>query len=294
MLRDGFVVLGFRLAWAVVPRLPHRLAVALFDLLADLAWLRNGRGVRRLQGNLARVAGLPVSAPASRALCRRGLRSYARYWRQMFALDPKQAGQIDALLRVEGREHLDAALAEGRGVVLAATHSGNWDVVGAWCARTYGEATAVAERLRPEALFDAFVRARSAFGIEILPHQGGPRPVSQVLQERLRAGGLIGLVCDRDLSRRGVEVQFLGATARMAAGPAALARNTGAALVPVGIWHEGERTVFHIHPALSIAADDDVETITQRIADVFAADIVRHPEDWHMLQRVWVDGMVPR
>ena len=109
-----------------------------------------------------------------------------------------------------------------------------------------------------------------------------------VLLERLREGRLVGLVCDRDLSERGVEVQFLGRTARMAAGPAALARNTGAALIPVGIWYEGEHVVVHFHEPLECAPEEAVPEITQRIADVFAQDIAAHPQDWHMLQRVWI------
>lgn len=285
-MSERLVLLAFRTAWALVPRLPDQLARAAFRVLSDLAWLRNGKGVRRLATNLSRVTGL--TGEPLRALTRRGMRSYGRYWCEMFQLSGWSQTEFDRRLRVEGKEHLDVALVNG-GAILAATHSGNWDLPGAWFGRTYGRATSVGERLKPEALFDTFVAARAKQGIEILPHVGGERPPFTVLLERLRAGGLIGLVCDRDLSRRGVEVQFFGATARMAAGPALLARSTGCALLPVGVWNDGDQVVLRIHPPLPVAADDEAEVVMQRVADVFAGDIAAHPEDWHMLQRVWID-----
>ena len=287
---DRLTVLAFRAAWAVLPRLPETISVPLFNLLSDLAWLHNGSDVHRLQANLARVTGLDPASDAARQLARRAMRSYGRYWREMFSLSAWSSAEIDRRLRIVGKEHLDAALATGRGVVLAGTHSGNWDLPGLWAGRTYGRVTTVAERLKPEELFDAFVEMRSAHGLEIVPHRGGPRAPFAVLLERLRTGGIVALVSDRDLSARGVEVQFFGATARMAAGPAALARGTGAALLPVAVWNDGSTVVLQIHAPLPVRADESVESICQRIADVFAVDIAAHVEDWHMMQHVWIGG----
>lgn len=286
---ERLTVLAFRLGWACTPRIPEAFAIRLFDVLADLAWLRHGPGVRRLQSNLSRVTGLAQDDIDLRDVSRRALRSYARYWREMFSLGAWSELEVSQRLRVVGKERLDAALAQGDGVVLAATHSGNWDLPAAWGGRVYGRATTVAERLRPVSLFDEFAKRREHFGIEVLPHEGGVRPPFGILLERLRAGGLVALVSDRDLSDRGVEVDFFGRRARMAAGPAALARATGAALLPVAVWNEGPQVVFSIHERIPVTRQDPVETITQRLADVFADDIAAHPEDWHMLQRVWVE-----
>lgn len=281
-------VLAFRAAWVALPRMPEELAKAVFDLLSDLAWRHNGGDVRRLQSNLARVTGLAPGSPELRRLTRRAMRSYGRYWREMFSLSAWTDAELQRRLRVVGQHHLDEALAQGRGAVLAGTHSGNWDLPGLWAGRTYGRITTVAERLKPEELFDAFVAKRTAYGAEIIPHLGGPRAPFAILLERLRAGGLVALVSDRDLAERGVEVEFFGATARMAAGPAALARATGAALLPVGIWNDGPTAVLEIHEPIAAGKDDTVEVVCQRVADVFAADIAAHVEDWHMLQRVWI------
>lgn len=283
-------MLAFRAAWAALPRAPEWVSVRLFNVLSDLAWLHNGTDVHRLQSNLARVTGLDPESDALRQLTRRAMRSYGRYWREMFVLSAWTEAEVGHRLRVLGKQHLDTALAAGNGVVLAGTHSGNWDLPGLWAGRTYGRITTVAERLKPEALFDAFVAKRSAYGLEIIPHKGGPRAPFAVLLERLRAGGIVALVSDRDLSERGVTVEFFGASARMAAGPAALARATGAPLLPVGVWNDGATVVLNIHEPLTVAPDDTVQLVCQRLADVYAADIAAHAEDWHMLQRVWIGG----
>lgn len=285
---DRLTVFAFRAAWAALPRTPEVLATFIFNLLSDLAWLHNGSDVQRLQTNLARVTGRDPASDEVRQLTRRALRSYGRYWREMFSLSAWSQADIEQRLRVIGKEHLDAAVASGRGAVLAGTHSGNWDLPGLWAGREYGRVTTVAERLKPEELFDAFVEKRSAHGLEIVPHRGGARSPFAILLERVRAGGIVALVSDRDLSERGVEVQFFGATARMAAGPAALARGTGAALMPVAVWNDGPTVVLHIHAPLQVTPDDTVEDVCQRIADVFASDIAAHAEDWHMMQRVWI------
>ena len=283
-------VFAFRVAWALIPRIPESVATRIFDALFDVLWLRNDKGVRRLQANLARVTGLPIESESLRALTRDGMRSYGRYWREMFSLSSWSDEEISRRLRIEGLEYLDQALAEGRGVMLAATHSGNWDLPGLWAGRRFGRVTTVAERLKPESLFDEFVARRTAYGAEILPHEGGAQQPFRVLLERLRAGGIVALVSDRDLTDRGIDVNFFGATARMAAGPAALARTTGAALLPVAVWNDGPVVVLTIHERLAIGSDMAVADICQRLADVFARDIAAHPQDWHMLQRVWVEG----
>ncbi len=272
-----------------MPRLPDGLTARAFDVVADLAWLRNGTGVRQLQANLARVTGLPVDDEALRALTRRGMRSYLRYWQGLFAGGTWDVAAVDRRFTVIGREHLDAALATGKGVVAAGPHSGNWDLAGAWVSRHYGHATSVAEALEPVELFEWFTATRARYGLEILPHRGGARPALRVLLERLRSGGIVALVSDRDLSKRGVPVTFFGAQTRMAGGPAALALQTGAALLPAILYSEGRRTICELHPPLAIGPDDDVASVTQRLAAHFEQDIAAHPADWHMLQCVWTD-----
>lgn len=293
-MRDRLVISAFEFAWRWLPRIPEPIARRVFSVLADLAWVANGRGVRQLQRNLARVTSRDVDD--ARDLARQGLRSYAEYWRVLFQSGRWGAQQRNARVTWHYRERVDAARAVGRGVILVASHSGNWDLAGSVVAPALGGVTTVAERLQPDALFDLFVAHRKGYGLEILPHRGGPRPALEVLQERLEAGGVVALVSDRDLSRRGVEVSFFDRPARMAAGPASLAIATGAAVVPCAVWSDGSHCHVLAHQPLAIdtSGPDAVQRITQQIADVFARDIAAHPTDWHMLQPVFVEDLERR
>ena len=286
-MKDRLLVWAFRTAWSRLPKVSESRAALVARLLADLIWIRNGPGVRQLQENLAHV--VPVTGQQLRDLTREALRKYADYWRVLFQLSGWDEERILQQVVIHHRERLDAALAEGRGVVVASTHSGNWDLAGIAVARTFGGITSVGERLRPDELFDTFVAHRTPYGIEIIPHRGGARPAFEILKERLAAGRLVGLVSDRDLSRRGVDVDFFDGRARMAAGPAALAVATGAILMPAALWVEGGTVHILVHQPLPIPADDPnvIANLTQRLADVFARDIAAHPTDWHMLQPIW-------
>ena len=174
---------------------------------------------------------------------------------------------------------------------------GNWDHAGAWGTLVGAPVTTVAERLKPEELFERFVEFREGLGMEILPLTGGGNDVFRTLVARAREGRLVPLLADRDLTATGIEVSFFGATAKMPSGPAALAVTSGAALLPVTIWYEGRepdhsiviRWHDEVRPPDGLVGRDRVAAMMQQVADAFAESIAAHPEDWHMLQRVWVD-----
>ena len=273
--------------WALVRALPEPVALRLFRAGADLAHRRGGKAVDRLRSNLVRVAPDRDADELTRA----ALRSYARYWCEVFRLPVTPTERVVAGMHAVNEERFREAVADQRGVVLALPHSGNWDHAGAWCGATGVPFTTVAERLKPESLFDRFVEFRESLGMEVLPLTGGDRPPFEVLVERLEAGGTLCLLADRDLSARGIDVEFFGATARMPAGPATLALRTGARLVPVTLSFlpDGWQVVFHDEVEHS-----DVATMTQSVADAFARGIAASPEDWHMLQRLWLDDLDPR
>ncbi|MCK9895490.1 phosphatidylinositol mannoside acyltransferase [Frankia sp. AgB32] len=276
---------AYATGWRGVRLLPEPVAATAFRLGADVAWRRDGRGVRRLRANLSRVA--PAGADLDR-LTRAAMRSYARYWLEVFRLADLDIERIVRRMRVADEHLLRASHARGAGTVLALPHMGNWEQAGAWLAASGIPFTTVAERLRPESLFERFVAFRTALGMEVIPLTGGESPPFDLLAQRLRAGGALCLLADRDLSRSGVPVEFFGATATMPAGPAALALATGATLLPVTLWFDRDGWSARIHPAV---APTDVPTMTQGLADAFAAGITAHPADWHMLQRVWRDDL---
>jgi KDO2-lipid IV(A) lauroyltransferase len=299
-MRDRLTVLLFTAGWRLVRFLPARPAYLLFSLIAEFAWLRQGRGVHQLEKNLARV--VPDASPMRlKALSRKGMHSYLRYWCDAFRLPDWSSDYILATCRAEGDEAVREYLASGRGVVMALSHSGNWDHAGAWSTLALSRVTTVAERLRPEELFQRFLVFRQRLGMEILPLGDN---VFGHLVRVLRTGGFVPLLADRDLSATGVPVDMFGEQARMATGPATLAYVTGAALFPVSLRYErlpaGSParwgTVVHFHPEVVVPDGGErgkkIASMTQSCADALALGITAHPQDWHMLQRVFVADWV--
>ena len=300
----------FGLAWRVGRRAPESVVRIAGALVADVAWLRHGRSVRRLESNLRHVRP-ELSRRQLRALSRAGMRSYMRYYGEAFTLSALTSAQLAARVRTIGEDGLRRALDQGERVVIAIGHQGNWDLAGAWATQYLASVTTVAERLEPEEVFQEFLAFREGLGMTIFPLTGG----RDVFRELLRAvgsgsgAGLVPLVADRDLTHRGIEVSLFGAPARVAAGPAALAVSTGAPLFAASIWYErlvGERRrragspwgiVVAFRPVESAPASlpraERVVVTTQAWVDEVAAGIAAHPEDWHMLQRVFVADLDP-
>lgn len=289
------VELGYLAGWRLIRAVPRPVAAAAFRAGADRAHRRDGRGATRLAANLRRVVGPDVSEAELAALTRQGLRSYARYWMEAFRLPSLSREEILRSFRLERHELLGADVAAGRGAVVALPHAGNWDAAGAWVAAMGWPMTTVMERLKPEGVYERFLAFRERLGMHILPAHGGSRPPLEVLTERLGAGHVVPLLADRDLSARGVPVTFFGAPTRMPAGPALLALRTGAPLYVASLWFEPDIACARLAGPLPLPEPDSgpldqrVRTLTQQIADRFAAGIARHPQDWHMLQRMWPD-----
>ena len=286
----------YGLGWSTVKKLPEPVAVRLGRTIADLAWKRRGKGVRRLESNYARV--VPDASPERLAeLSRAGMRSYLRYWMESFRLPAWSPERIRTGFDPKDVHHLTDGIASDRGVILALPHLANWDLAGAWVTtKLETPFTTVAERLKPETLYDRFVAYREGLGMEVLPHSGGT--AFGTLARRLRDGGLVCLVAERDLSASGVEVKFFGEATRMPAGPALLAQQTGALLLPVTLWYDDSPVMQgRVHPPVEVPESGDraekTSVMTQALADAFATGIADHPEDWHMLQRLWLADLDP-
>jgi lauroyl/myristoyl acyltransferase len=292
--RDRLVEFGFAAAWRVVRALPLPLARAAFTAAADRAYQGNGPGTQRLRRNLRRVAGPQMPEAELEELVRAGLRSYARYWMEAFRLPSRSRAQFIADFRLDQYDELAAVLEKGNGAILALPHVGNWDAAAAFLVSKGHRLITVAERLKPEGVFDQFVAYREKLGMEVVPLTGGQRAPLDVLAEKAADGYAVALLADRDLSARGVEVRFFGGRTRMPPGPALLALSTGAPLYAADLWFSAEQTVCRITPIPMPdpgegALDARIRVVTQRLADAFEAGIAEHPQDWHMLQKVWLD-----
>lgn len=283
--KEGAVAFGYILGWKAFGRLPASIAHRIGEFAARKA-SNNGEGPPQLRKNLARVVGCsPAEVPSSLVLD--SMRSYVRYWIECFRLPYIVSPQLATKVAKGGigLDFVREAKDSGDGIIFVLTHSGNWDMAGMWLVDEIGGFTTVAERLKPESLFDAFVEFRESLGFTILPLTGGQPPMEQ-LRETLNQGGAVALLGDRDLGGRGVPVTFFGEETTMPTGSAKLAIETGARLHPVGLSFTEDGWHIHIHPRVEVT-NKSIQEIVQATATCFEEDIAAHPADWHMLQPLW-------
>lgn len=291
-MRDQLTELGFAAGWRLVRALPLPVARALFNAAADRGFKGNGPGTQRLRRNLRQVVGPAMSDAELDELVRAGLRSYARYWMEAFRLPSlKPRDHLTNFDLINGHLlHEDRKA--GRGSVVALPHAGNWDAAAAWVVANGLQLVTVAERLKPEGVFRQFIAYREKLGMEVLPLTGGQRSPIDVLCEKAQAGYTIALLAERDLSARGVEVDFFGGRTRMPPGPALVALRTGASLYASDMWFSGKQALGMLHPirpATEGSLADRARATTQLLANQFEKGIAEHPQDWHMLQKMWLN-----
>ena len=286
---DNLSAYAYFVGWRIVRWLPERTAYRLAYAAADFLTKRNGKSVARLRSNLRRTQPNITSLDLD-LLVFKAMRSYMRYWCDTFRFPDWSPERVRETVTVTNEHLLLDAITAKTGVIVTLPHAGNWDHAGAYfCAKGINLVT-VAERLKPEKLFLKFLSYRQAMGMEVLPLDGR---VLGVLAQRLRQGALVALVADRDLSRSGIDVNFFGGPSRIPAGPALLALKTDAPLITAFVSYT--ETGIHIDfnevaLATSGSEKEKVLQIVQSMAQHFEAGISAHPHDWHMLQRIWIDG----
>ncbi|MGB3686271.1 MAG: phosphatidylinositol mannoside acyltransferase [Ornithinimicrobium sp.] len=291
----------FRTGWRGTRLLPEPVAYGLFDAVALLTYRRQTRDVQAMRANYRRVRP-GLSTGDLDDLVRSGMRSYMRYWCDAFRLPDRSMSDLAAAVRCTGDEPVRADVAAGRGQVLFLGHLGNWDTAGAWATGHLAPVTTVAERLKPEQLYAEFTHFRERLGMTILPLTGEAGVFGRLVRA-VRGGAFVPLLADRDLSDTGVLVDFCGYRAAMAAGPAALAVATGAPLRPVAVHYEpmpgrgrgprAQRIVIAFGPAVTDpqtgSTGERAAAMTQACADYLAEAVRAHTQDWHMMQRVFID-----
>ena len=212
------------------------------------------------------------------AWTRRSFLNYARYWCEGARL-PHVAPDVvaDRMMVESGYEHLVRGMAAGTGVIMALPHVGSWEWGGAWLALQGYPMTSVAEPLEPPEMYEWFVEQREAMGLRIIPLGADAGPY---LLRTLRQGGLVGLLCDRDIAGNGVAVEFFGERTTMPAGPATLALRTGAPLLPTVVYSgPGKDHTAVIGPPVDLTRTGrlrvDIARVTQQVAREFETFIRR-------------------
>jgi KDO2-lipid IV(A) lauroyltransferase len=285
---DTAAVAGYKLGAALARRLPERLAVGA-AMLASVGFASAMRDRRHMVERHLRRADPTLSGRRLHRAVQEAFDSYAKYWVESFRLPYLSANEVFDGLKVEGWEHMQAGLDAGNGVIVALPHLGGWEWAGRWIADRSIPITVVVEPVQPPELFDWFVGLRSDLGMTVVPL--GPQAAPAVAKA-LKHNSVVCLVCDRDLARTGIEVEFFGERTTLPGGPATLSLRTGAPIVPVGVYFSDEyRHVGICDPPVTIdrtkSLRADVTTMTQSLAHALELQIRRAPSQWHLMQPNW-------
>jgi phosphatidylinositol dimannoside acyltransferase len=288
-VRARAVYLAYRAGADVARFLPPRPGEAAARALSRVLTVTSPARRRQVTRNLSRVTNGSLSGPALTRTVSEVFDNYARYWHELFRLPGRTVTDLETRFACEGFENIEQSQAAGRGTILALPHLGNWDVAGAWLAGRGLGATVVAEPVEPRELFDWFVGTREQLGMQVVPL--GPRAGADVLLA-LRENRVVCLLCDRDLTGDGIEVEFFGEATTLPGGPATMALRTGAALLPVGVYFRpgGGHLARILGPVPAVREGrlrDDVQRVTQLLASRFETLIRAAPEQWLMMQPNW-------
>jgi phosphatidylinositol dimannoside acyltransferase len=279
---------AYRGASTLARLLPAGVVDAGAPQLAALTALRSSERRAMVERHQRRIdPGL--AGPALRQRVREVYRSYGRYYGDSFRLPGVSPAELDARLTYDGYEQVEAARSTGTGPLLLLPHLGSWEWAAFWLTRVrHLPVTAVVERIDPPALFDWFVEFREGIGLEIVPL--GPEAGRSIVGA-IRRARVVALLCDRDITGTGVEVDFFGEKTTLPSGPAVLALRTGAQLLPSAVYDQGRIHHGVVRPPVPVerrgSFRDDVARITQLIAYELEDLIRAAPEQWHMLQPNW-------
>ena len=273
---------------SLVERLPRRLGYALAVLAARFAFVFVRSAREELEGNLRRV--LPELTPGQiRRLAWRNFRNRSKAYADLMRLPVARVEDLRPLLHVEGVEHLEAARARRRGVLVVSAHMGSWEVAAAIWSATVAPVSLFAEELEPRELYEWYRCTRARLGISVLPlTRTGLRQVLQALEQE----EMVVTAIDRDILGTGIVVDFFGSPARIPEGPAAIALRRGTPLLPVAVFRLPDDTFQAVGfpPIFAEPTGDragDIRRVTiemvRRVEDVIRA----HPDQWHMPHRIW-------
>ena len=285
--RRRLKVLGYRLAVTLAGAVPPRAAYPVLDRVADLIHRGARESHEAVEANLEHVLGQRGRrhAWAVRGVFLHVLRNYY----DTFRLPAMSDDEIRDRVVISGREHLQAALAAGRGAILVTAHVSSVALAAQALALAERGGTVVVEPIEPPELLDLMLRVRGSHGLryQVL----GPTLFAD-LTATLRRNELVFLVVDRDIGGTGVDVELFGCPARLPIGPALLALRTGAPIVPTFVSRRRDGRVDGVleRPLELTWTGDrraDLTRITRLVGGRLEYHIGRHPEQWTVLQRIW-------
>jgi len=207
----------------------------------------------------------------------------------MFFFDKPQA--LKELVTMQGRQHLDSALAGGRGVILVSAHFGNFPLLLGSLAVAGYKAGGIMKPMHDARMEKIFFKKREKFGVKTIYSQPRNLCVNNTINA-LRNNEIVFIPIDQNFGTAGVFVDFFGEKAATATGPVIFAQRTGAALVPCFIIREANdhhKIIFE--PELKLESGQDATEVIrmniQKLTNIIEAYIRRYPAEWGWIHRRW-------
>lgn len=279
----------YRLLGLVVPLIPPGLGYSVATRLGDFFYHLD-RGARtNICDNVTHILEGCHKATDDRETIVRGVfRSMAKNYYDLFRVPTLSLAEIDRLVKVEGREHVEQALSKGKGLILVSAHFGNTDIVAQVVLLWETPVVGPAEHLKPEALFQYICGLRADKGFRLIPIDGPLRELFRALQRN----EIVVLAADRDITESGIVVDFFGASARLPDGYAQLSLRTGAPIITGFSQRLPDNTfVAHLEPPLELEVtgdrDRDVRAGVEKVVAIMERYIREHPEQWVMSVPLW-------
>ena len=281
---------AFKLGLVLARILPRSLAQRLAPRIGRATVARRPDERAALRGNLRLVTGDDVRLDA---LCAENVANFSRMLADYFLCAATAGECADRLLECwNGIEHIEAARARGKGVILVTAHLGNWELGGILLAR-HGLPLNVVTLEEPSGELTRWRDAyRRRLGIKTIAVGPGHDFASVEMIHALRRNEIVAMLVDRPYAGTGSPVTLLGQRTEFSSAPALLWQHTDAAVVPAFVLQNpGGRYVSFADPMLPFAPANDpragIAANTQRLATHFETIIRQHPEQWFNYVPIW-------
>jgi KDO2-lipid IV(A) lauroyltransferase len=231
------------------------------------------------------TAAMPGSSRRERlGVVRRMMASYNCFLFEFFRLPHLDRDELMRSVEVVGRENLEAAVARGRGVILASTHIGNWELGAIVLAQSGYTIHAVAGQQLNRWLTPAVRQTKTEMAIHTIAIEDGFRKLLRALSRN----EMVALMVDGDIYQHGTTVEFMGRETQFAAGPGVLAQRTGAQII-CGYCERLKSGRFRIvlEPAIDPAAHASVGSVNTAVAACIEKHVLAHLDQWCIFRPLW-------